>query len=355
MGLLNIWNSIKDKVVNASNAVFGAAKSVRKGVGSVAGKAKNIILRRDEGLQEVINDCVKSLNELLNSEQKDKITLLNGVLKAFRGMMGTDKFENFYRGCGSTKKGFAGFAKLLSDYIGKDSNPMKGVESINKSNVEGKVGDTVLRILSRVERYGGFGSRVNAFIGPCKKLYRAASGIGGSEEDSKLGSYFDKACECLSSAASVSEEDEFGFDGNGYGEFCGFMCDAYDAVCKMCKYEKLGKKGNKNEQTASGKWYSECNGKTTYNEKIEAVLAICDDEYKSDRGFAKKYLKFKGQTKWQKLRAFVAKAKKNGMKISVIGSSGKLSVGGSGSYSMSTGDFGNYIEMKDMQSNDENS
>ena len=317
MELLNIWNSIKDKVVNASNAVFGAAKSVGKGVGSVAGKAKNIILRRDEELQGVINDCVKSLNELLNSERKDKIILLNSVLGAFVVMIKNEKFEKFIGNHSGEKKGFAGFANFLSDQL-KDVNKIEGN---NNEETLGKALDRVktkvLRVLSRVKKYSGVGSRVNAFVGPCKVLYGMVADFGTPKGSKAVSSYFGKACEHLRSAAAKKSGGEQGFRES--------MCDAYDAVCKMCKYEKLGKKGDKGTQTASGEWYSKY-GKSEIKEadvKVKAVLNICN--YKSGRGFVKRF--FKGQTKWQELCTLVEKAKNNGLRIGVLVSEGdKLSV-----------------------------
>ena len=232
-------------------------------------------------------------------------------------MVSSGPFVNFITECGSAKKkGFAGFANFLYDQISAINTEYGGVNEYNSEDYN--AGDAILRVLYKVEKYDSVGSRVKAFILPCKKLYSMANSI----DDSLLGnseSYFVKAVNYLSSAASADTAESFR----------NLMCDVYGLVCRMCRFETLGKKGDNGKQTASVKWYSEY-GKGSENkaddDKIEAVLAICDDKYKSDRGFAKRVLRFKGQTKWQKICKLAEKAKENGVKIKALNDEGKLVV-----------------------------
>ncbi len=354
MGFWDIWDSIKNKVVHAGSAVVGAAKSVKKGVGSVAGGAKNIILRRNKKLQEVIDDCVGSLTRLpsmtgeVTNVKIAEADLLNGALEAFQTMRGKNEFKEFVSGHSSGEKGFAGFANFLNNQL----NGVEKLEVKELNNNEKALDEAldmmkmkVLPVLSRVKKYSGVGSRVNAFVGPCKVLYGMVADFGTPKGSKAVSSYFGKACEHLRSAAAKKSKEEKGF--------CKSMCDAYDAVCKMCKYEKLGKKGDKKEGTASGKWYSVYSEDKikAEDDKIKAVLAICDDKYKSERGFAKRFLKFKGQTKWQELRTLVEKAKNNGIRIGVLDKDGKLVMK---QYSGGSSVFTNTHSENEINDNNEN-
>lgn len=309
----SIWESIKSRIVSA-------AKSVKEGVVSVAGRAKGIILLNGK-LQAKIDNCVGNLKNLPKSaEELDKgereAFLLNSVLKAFRDMSDSDVVGNFLEGRSSEKKGFAGFVNFLKSHLEnvKVLDSTKNVDGDTLDNMKIKI----LKVLSHVRKYSGVGSRVKDFVDPCEKLHYEIINIGADSQDEKFDSYFDKASAHLKSAATKKSGEGEGFRKS--------MCNAYDAVFKMCKYEKLGEKsdGDKKKVTASGKWYNACSEDkiTTEGDKVKAVLVICN--YNSDRGVFKRFLKFKGQTKWQKLQAYVAKVKNNGVKNGLINENGEL-------------------------------
>lgn len=268
---------------------------------SIWGFIKNKVTSAgDKGLQEVINGCVSSLSTLTkNIGSGDEVALFNGVLAAFKEMMASEEFEKFCSDHKGAKKGLAGFFAFIKDCL-------SGIQKIDKDNVDGEDAEKVVKVLYGVKRYGVRGSRVNAFLPPCNDLYGACTGLTGD-----CNSYFESASSRLESLV-VADKDSF----------CRYIRDIYSDLVNMCRFELSGK------GKAAAAWYTKYGEKKNKYETndtiVKAVLAVCD--YKSNRGFVKRFLKFKGKTKWQKLQALVIEAKEYGIDLGVLDDQGNLLV-----------------------------